>query len=72
MGGAKSTESRCWRPRNKPSQLDGESVLTDLFTVWKARVLKVERIEDVEGMSRGDIRLFMQQDTHMSPETFLS
>lgn len=56
---------------NKPTWFDTRSTLTDLWTVLKGRVYCVTRVEDVDGMTRGDVRLFVQQDAHMRPETFL-
>lgn len=56
---------------NKPSWFDdADTMLTDLWCVWHHRVYRVVRVEDVEGLSRGDVKLFMKQERNMSEATF--
>ena len=54
---------------NKPSSFE---LAPDLYAIWGDRVLKATKVEDVEGKSRGDVKLYMKADGSISVSNFLS
>ncbi len=54
---------------NKPSWYD-DVLLTEIYTIWHGRVYQSVRVEDFEGKTRGDVRIYMQQRPNLRVEDF--
>lgn len=53
---------------NKPRSFE---VTTGMYAIWGDRVLRSTRIEDVDGKTRGDVRIYFKSDTGIRPDIFL-
>lgn len=54
---------------NKPHTFE---VTTGMYTIWGDRVLKSTKVEDIEGKTRGDVRIYFKTETGTSVDTFLA
>lgn len=53
---------------NKPRDF---AVTTNTFTIWGDRVLKATKVEDIDGKTRGDVRIYLKSDDTVSVEQLL-